>query len=100
MATVAGRDGDSGGVSGDGHPSRDGILVAGGDMVSTVSATGGSGPPYRYLSLLERWQISTLRGQGLGVRWSSHGSTGHPRPVRQELRRSPRLHNHYDANLS
>jgi DNA-binding CsgD family transcriptional regulator len=56
----------------------------------------------RYLSLLERQRIATLRGQGLGVREIARRIDRSPSMVSRELRRNLRPHdrNRYDADLA
>lgn len=56
----------------------------------------------RYLSLLERQRIATLRGQGLGVREIARRLDRSASTVSRELRRNLRPHdkNRYDADLA
>jgi len=57
---------------------------------------------HRYLSLLERQRIATLRGQGLGVREIARRLDRSPSTVSRELRRNLRPHDRdrYDADLA
>src|SRR4051812_26143937 len=56
----------------------------------------------RYLSLLERQRIATLRGRGLGVREIARRLGRAPSTVSRELRRNlrPHDHNRYDGDLA
>jgi IS30 family transposase len=56
----------------------------------------------RYLSLLERQRIATLRGQGLGVREIGRRLDRSPSTVSRELQRNLRPHDRdrYDADLA
>jgi len=56
----------------------------------------------RYLSLLERQRIATLRGQGLGIREIARRVDRSPSTVSRELRRNllPHDRNRYDADLA
>jgi IS30 family transposase len=55
----------------------------------------------RYLSLLERQRIATLRGQGLGVREIARRLDRSPSTVSRELHRNVRPHDRdYDADLA
>lgn len=56
----------------------------------------------RYLSLLERQRIATLRGQGLGVREIARRLDRSPSTISRELRRNLRPHDRgcYDADLA
>jgi IS30 family transposase len=55
----------------------------------------------RYLSLLERQRIATLRGQGLGVREIARRLDRSPATVSRELRRNVRPHDKaYDGDLA
>ncbi len=55
----------------------------------------------RFLSLLERQRIATLRGQGLGVREIARRLDRSPSTVSRELRRNVRPHDCcYDADLA
>lgn len=55
----------------------------------------------RYLSLLERQRIATLRGQGLGVREIARRIDRSPATVSRELRRNTRPHDKaYDGDLA
>lgn len=58
-------------------------------------------PSNRYLSLLARQRIATLRGQVLGVREIAPSQERSPSTVRRELRRNVRPHDRsYDADLA
>src|SRR5690242_9849653 len=55
----------------------------------------------RYLSLLERQRIATLRAQGVGVREIARRLDRSPSTVSRELRRNVRPHDRdYDADLA
>ena len=71
---------------------QDRLPVAGRARRRPAGPAGRSGPYDRYLSLLERQRIATLRGHGLGVREIARRLDRSPSTVSRELRRNLRPH--------
>jgi IS30 family transposase len=76
--------------------------VASGERWSATGTTGRVSRSGRYLSLLERQRIATLRDRGLGVREIARRLGRSPSTVSRELRRHLRPHDRgvYDGDLA
>ena len=95
-------DRDRGGVPGDRGDPQDRVPVAGrGRRVAPV-VLGETARTGRFLSLLERQQIATLRARGLGVREIARRLDRSPSTISRELRRNLARHdqNRYDGDLA